>query len=205
MGLVRDGAMGLAMVPVRRVFAALPRILRDVAQSTGKDVRLETSGEDVELDKQVLDGVADALKHLIINAVDHGCELPAERVAAGKPAQAVVTVSARSVGGTVVLEVADDGAGVDEEAVREKACQLGLIPADSNLTGPALLNLLFTPAFSTTATVTETSGRGVGLDVVRDAVEELGGAVEVRSEPGLGTSFVLTLPITLGVLRCLIA
>ncbi|MCU1589059.1 MAG: Gliding motility regulatory protein [Frankiales bacterium] len=205
MALVRDGAMGLAMVPVRRVFAALPRILRDVAQATGKDVRLATSGEDVELDKQVLDGVADALKHLVINAVDHGCEDAVTRVAAGKPEQAVVTVSARSVGGTVVLEVSDDGAGVDEDAVREKACDLGLIPADSNLSGPALLNLLFTPAFSTSAIVTETSGRGVGLDVVRDAVEELGGAVEVRSEPGVGTSFVLTLPITLGVLRCLVA
>jgi chemotaxis protein histidine kinase CheA len=205
MALVRDGAMGLAMVPVRRVFAALPRILRDVAQATGKDVRLATSGEDVELDKQVLDGVADALKHLVINAVDHGCEDAVTRIAAGKPEQAVVTVSARSVGGTVVLEVSDDGAGVDEDAVRQKACELGLISADSNLSGPALLNLLFTPAFTTSDIITETSGRGVGLDVVRDAVEELGGAVEVRSEPGVGTSFVLTLPITLGVLRCLVA
>ena len=205
MALVRDGAMSLAMVPVRRVFAALPRILRDVAAATGKDVRLDTSGEDVELDKQVLDGVADALKHLVINAVDHGCEDSGTRVAAGKSPQAVVTVSARSVGGTVVIEVSDDGAGVDEDAVRRKAALLGLLPADSALTGPPLLNLLFTPAFSTSDTVTETSGRGVGLDVVRDAVEELGGAIEVRSETGVGTSFVLTLPIALGVLRCLVA
>jgi chemotaxis protein histidine kinase CheA len=205
MALVRDGAMGLAMVPVRRVFAALPRIVRDVAQATGKDVRLATSGEDVELDKQVLDGVADALKHLVINAVDHGCEAAADRAAVGKPAQAVVTVSARSVGGTVVIEVADDGAGVDEDAVREKAVRLGLLPADSPLVGSAVLSLLFMPAFSTSETVTETSGRGVGLDVVRTAVEELGGAVEVRSEQGAGTAFVLTLPVTLGVLRCLVA
>ena len=205
MALVRDGVMGLAMVPVRRVFAALPRILRDVAAATGKDVRLETSGEDVELDKQVLDGVADALKHLVINAVDHGCEDAGTRLAHGKPPQAVVTVSARSVGGTVVLEVSDDGAGVNEDAVRSKACLLGLLPADSTLTGPPLLNLLFTPALSTTSAVTETSGRGVGLDVVREAVEELGGSVEVRSELGAGTSFVLTLPIALGVLRCMVA
>ena len=205
MALVRDGAMGLAMVPVRRVFAALPRIVRDVAQATGKDVVLETSGEDVELDKQVLDGVADALKHLVINAVDHGCESPADRAAVGKPPRATVTVSARSVGGTVVIEVSDDGAGVDEDAVREKAIRLGLLPADSALTGSALLSTLFTPAFTTSLTVTETSGRGVGLDVVRDAVEELGGSVEVRSERGAGTSFVLTLPVTLGVLRCLVA
>ena len=205
MALVRDGAMGLAMVPVRRVFAALPRILRDVAAVAGKDVVLELNGEDVELDKQVLDGVSDALKHLVINAVDHGCEAPADRAAVGKTPRAVVTVSARSVGGTVVLEVTDDGAGVDEDAVRDKAIRLGLLPADSAVTGPVLLNLLFTPCFSTSDTVTETSGRGVGLDVVRDAVEELGGLVEVRSERGHGTSFVLTLPVTLGVLRCLIA
>jgi chemotaxis protein histidine kinase CheA len=205
MALVRDGAMGLAMVPVRRVFAALPRIVRDVAQATGKDVELVTSGEDVELDKQVLDGVADALKHLVINAVDHGCEAPADRDAVGKSTRAVVHVSARSVGGTVVIEVADDGAGVDEEAVREKAVRLGMIPADSPLVGSALLSLLFTPAFSTSDTVTETSGRGVGLDVVRNAVEELGGSVEVRSDRGHGTAFVLTLPVTLGVLRCLVA
>ena len=205
MALVRDGAMGLAMVPVRRVFAALPRIVRDVAQATGKHVELVTSGEDVELDKQVLDGVADSLKHLVINAVDHGCESPEDRRAAGKPELAVVTVAARSVGGTVVIEVSDDGAGVDEDAVRDKAIRLGMIPADSPLVGSALLALLFTPAFSTADTVTETSGRGVGLDVVRNAVEELGGSVEVRSERGTGTSFVLTLPVTLGVLRCLVA
>ncbi|MDP3714149.1 MAG: hybrid sensor histidine kinase/response regulator [Mycobacteriales bacterium] len=205
MALVRDGAMGLAMVPVRRVLAALPRIVRDVAVTTGKDVRLETHGEDVELDKQVLDGVADALKHLVINAVDHGCESPEVRRALGKPEQAVVTVSARSVGGTVVIEVSDDGAGVDEQAVRDKAVAVGLLPADSPLAGSQLLSLLFTPAFSTASAVTETSGRGVGLDVVRDAVEELGGSVEVRSERGSGTAFVLTLPVTLGVLRCLVA
>ena len=205
MALVRDGAMGLAMVPVRRAFAALPRIVRDVARTTGAVVRLETSGEEVELDKQVLDGVADALKHLVVNAVDHGCETPAARTAAGKPAEAVVRVTARGVAGTVVLEVSDDGAGVDEPRVRAKAVELGLLPADSTLSGPPLLEMLFLPALSTAATVTETSGRGVGLDVVRDAVEALGGTVEVRSEQGVGTSFVLVLPVTLGVLRCLLA
>ncbi len=205
MALVRDGAMGLAMVPVRRAFATLPRIVRDVAQTTGKTVRLEMSGEDVEIDKQVLDGVADALKHLIVNAVDHGCEDPAARVARGKPPEAVVRVSARGVAGTVVLEVADDGAGVDEERVRDKAIQIGLLPADTTLAGSALLELLFAPAFSTASVVTQTSGRGVGLDVVRNAVEELGGSVEVRSDPDVGTSFLLTLPVTLGVLRCLLA
>jgi chemotaxis protein histidine kinase CheA len=202
---VRDGTMGLAMVPVRRVLAAFPRLVRDVASATGKEVRFVSEGAEVELDKQVLDGVADALKHLVINAVDHGCESPADRVAAGKPAEATVTVSARSAGGTVVLEVNDDGRGIDSDAVRRVAIERGLIPEDSTLTGPALLSLLFAPAMSTTTTVTETSGRGVGLDVVHTAVEDLGGAIEVRTEPGLGTTFLLTLPLTLGVLRCLVA
>jgi chemotaxis protein histidine kinase CheA len=202
---VRDGAMGLAMVPVRRVAAGLPRVVRDVAAASRKDVRLVVVGEDVELDKQVLDGVSDALKHLVVNAVDHGCEQTVDRIAAGKPAQATVTVSARAAGGTVVIDVADDGAGVDEDAVRTTAIARGVLPADSRLSGTALLELLFTPAFSTTSTVTETSGRGVGLDVVRNAVEALGGAVELRTEPGAGTTFTLTLPVSLGVLHCLIA
>jgi chemotaxis protein histidine kinase CheA len=202
---VRDGAMGLAMVPVRRVVAGLPRVVRDVAATTGKDVRLVLVGQDVELDKQVLDGVSDALKHLVVNAVDHGCETPAERVAAGKPAQATVTVAARASGGTVVLEVSDDGAGIDECALRAAAVARGLLSADSTATGHALLHLLFLPAFTTTDEVTEVSGRGVGLDVVHAAVEALGGSVDLRTTPGAGTTFTLTLPVTLGVLRCLIA
>jgi chemotaxis protein histidine kinase CheA len=202
---VRDGAMGLAMVPVRRVAAALPRVVRDIAAATGKDVRLVVEGEDVELDKQVLDGVSDALKHLVVNAVDHGCEAPADRLAAGKPAQATVTVSARAAGGTVVLEVSDDGAGIDEDALRATAIARGVLPADSTASGHALTEVLFLPSFSTADQVTETSGRGVGLDVVRDAVESLGGAVDLHTETGRGTTFTLTLPVTLGVLRCLIA
>jgi chemotaxis protein histidine kinase CheA len=202
---VRDDSMGLAMVPVRRVFAGLPRIIHDVAATTGKDVRLQLVGEDVELDKQVLDGVADALKHLVTNAVDHGCQTPDERRAQGKKGPAQVKVAARSSGGTVVLEVTDDGNGIDEDRVRAKAVEIGLLPADSAVTGPALWQLLFVPAFSTAGAVTETSGRGVGLDVVQSAAEELGGGVEILSVPGRGTTFRLTLPVTLGVLRCLVA
>src|SRR5947209_1788407 len=201
---VRDGAMSLAMVPIRRVVAGLPRVVRDIAAETGKQAQLVLVGEDVELDKKVLDGVSDALKHLVVNAVDHGCESPEHRLAAGKPAQATVTVAARAAGGTVVIEVSDDGAGIDEEALRTQALARGLI-ADATLTGPALWQVLFLPAFSTAAEVTETSGRGVGLDVVRTAVESLGGTGDLRSTPGEGTTFVLTLPVTLGVLRCLLA
>jgi chemotaxis protein histidine kinase CheA/CheY-like chemotaxis protein len=202
---VRDGAMGLAMVPVRRVVAGLPRVVRDVAAAAGKDVRLALLGEDVELDKQVLDGVSDALKHLVVNAVDHGCEQMVDRIAAGKPAQSTVTVSARAAGGTVVIDVADDGAGVDEDAVRAAAIARGVLSSDTTLSGSALLDVLFTPAFSTLSRVTQSSGRGVGLDVVRASVEGLGGTVELRTQPGHGTTFTLTVPVTLGVLHCLIA
>jgi chemotaxis protein histidine kinase CheA len=202
---VRDRAMGLAMVPIRRVAAGLPRVVRDVATASGKDVRLVLEGQDVELDKHVLDGVSDALKHLVVNAVDHGCEPPAKRAAAGKPVQATVTVAARASGGTVVIEVSDDGAGIDEEALRAAAIERGALPPDTTVTGSALLSVLFTPAFSTADHVTETSGRGIGLDVVRTAVESLGGTVELRTSVGLGSTFALTLPVTLGVLRCLMA
>jgi len=203
--LVRDSAMGLAMVPLRRVLGALPVLVREVSAASGKDVRLETAGEDVELDKQVLDSLGGVIEHLVTNAIDHGCEAREVRLAAGKAAQAVVSVTARSASGTVVVEVADDGRGVDEAAVIAAAIARGAIPADAQPSGAAVHELMFLPALSTAGAVTETSGRGVGLDVVRSAVENLGGTVEVRSEPGGGTTFVLTLPVTLGVLRCLVA
>jgi len=202
---VRDGAMGLAMVPVRRVVAGFPALVREVATVTGKDVALVIEGADVELDVRVLDGVADALRHLVTNAVDHGCEPPEERMAAGKPRRATVTVAARQAGSTVVIEVADDGWGIDDDALRSAAVRQGLVGADSaSLSGALLHRVLFAPGFSTRTDVTETSGRGVGLDVVRTAVEGLGGSVDVESRPGAGTRFGLTLPVTLGVVRCLV-
>ncbi|MDQ1642141.1 MAG: two-component system, chemotaxis family, sensor histidine kinase and response regulator WspE [Actinomycetota bacterium] len=207
LGSVRDGAMGLAMVPVRRVAAGFPQLVRELAGAgdTPKDVRLVLSGADVELDTRVLDTVADSLRHLVINAVDHGCETPAERTAVGKPPQATLTVSARAAGSTVVIEVGDDGRGVDEDDLRSAAISRGLLLSDSTLSGPPLLQMMFAPGFSTRAEITQTSGRGVGLDVVRTVVGDLSGTIEVRSERGVGTSFVITLPVTLGVLRCLIA
>ncbi len=202
---VREGAMGLAMVPVRRVVASFSGLVREVATVTGKDVQLVLEGEDVVLDTRVLDGVADALKHLVTNAVDHGCETAAVRTAAGKPAQATVKVSARAAGSTVFIEVSDDGVGIDEDEIRAAGVAQGLLTEDSALAGQALLALMFVPGFTTRAEVTETSGRGVGLDVVRSAVEELGGAIEIFTERGAGTRFVMALPVTLGVMRCLVA
>ena len=201
---VREGAMGLAMVPVRRVVAGFPALVREVATATGKEVELVTDGADVELDVRVLDGVADALRHLVTNAVDHGCEAPDARVAAGKRRRATVTVTARQAGSTVVVEVSDDGAGIDDDGLRAAAVERGVLPAESQVSGPALHRVLFEPGFSTRTHVTATSGRGVGLDVVRTSVEGLGGSVEVDNRPGAGTRFVLTLPVTLGVARCLL-
>ena len=202
---VREGAMGLAMVPVRKVVTHFRQLAREVARETGKEVNLRLVGEDVELDARVLDAVADALSHLVTNAIDHGCETPQERLAAGKSPQATVTVSARAAGSTVVIEVADDGYGIDEEDVRTSAVERGLLAPEAVVTGQPLLALLFHPGFSTRDEVTSTSGRGVGLDVVRTAAEDLGGTVEIDTEPGRGTTFVMTLPVTLGVMRCLVA
>jgi chemotaxis protein histidine kinase CheA len=202
---VRQGALGLAMVPLRRVVAAFPQLVREVAAATGKDVELVLEGEDVELDARVLDGVAEALGHLVTNAVDHGCGSPEERRLAGKSSRATVRVSAAAAGSSVIIEVADDGPGIDENTLRTVAIRRGLLAEDTVLTGQPLLALLFEPGFSTREVVTETSGRGVGLDVVRRAAEDLGGTTEVFSEPEVGTRFVLTLPVTLGVLRCLVA
>ena len=205
LALVREGAMGLAMVPVRRVAAAFPQLVREIAGATGKDVAFAVDGDDVELDARVLDGVAEALRHLVANAVDHGCEPPEARRAVGKAGQAQVRLSARASGAVVVIEVSDDGEGIDEAVVRAAAIARGLLPADSTLGGQPLLQLLFAPGFTTRDEVTATSGRGVGLDVVRTAVEDLGGSVAIHTTLGEGTAFVMTLPVTLGVMRCLVA
>jgi len=205
LGQVREGSMGLAMVPLRRVTQSFTAMVHRDAAAAGKDVTLVVDGADVELDVRVLEGVADALRHLVANAVAHGCEPTAVRTAAGKSARGTVTVRARTAGSSVVIEVSDDGAGVDEEAVRAAAVTAGLIAPGTEVSGPALHALLFHPGLSTAAQVDETAGRGVGLDAVRDAVDGLGGALEVRSVAGVGTTVAVTLPVTLGVLRCLVA
>ena len=213
---LRGEAMSLAMVPLARLVAGFPRLVRDLAGRTGKQVHLELEGEDVELDKRVLDTIGEALGHLVTNAVDHGCEPPEQRVAAGKPEAATVCVRARAAGASVIIEVADDGAGIDRMAVHRAAVAAGLVapdapsPADlerregAAFDASAGLDHIFAPALSTRSTVSESSGRGVGLDVVRATVEGLGGQIAVTSTPGAGTRFVLTLPVSLGILRCLL-
>jgi chemotaxis protein histidine kinase CheA/CheY-like chemotaxis protein len=201
---IRDHAAGLAMVPVGQLTARFPRLVRDIAGRTGKRVRLVVEGADVELDKQVLDAVSDALGHLVVNAVDHGCDAPKDRLLAGKDEQATVHVRVRGAGGSVTVEVLDDGAGIDEQAVRAAAHRAGVAVPDGPLTAHALLSVLCTPALSTREEVTETSGRGVGMDAVRSAVEAVGGSLAVTTSLGQGTAFSVTVPVTLGVLHCLL-
>ncbi|HEX4432340.1 MAG TPA: response regulator [Frankiaceae bacterium] len=213
---LRGEAMSLAMVPLARLVAGFPRLVRDLAGRTGKQVHLELEGEDVELDKRVLDTIGEALGHLVTNAVDHGCESPEQRVAAGKPEAATVWVRARAAGASVIIEVADDGGGIDRAAVHRAAVAAGLVAADApspadaerregaSFDAASGLDHIFAPALSTRSTVSESSGRGVGLDVVRATVEGLGGQIAVTSTPGSGTRFILTLPVSLGILRCLL-
>jgi two-component system chemotaxis sensor kinase CheA len=166
----------------------------------GKDVRLHTSGEATEVDKTVIERLADPLTHMIRNAVDHGLETKEDRVAAGKQEQGSVNLSAAHRSGRVVIEVSDDGAGINRPKVLQLAIDKGLIPADSQLTDSEIDNLLFMPGFSTANVVSDLSGRGVGMDVVRTAIQALGGRITTTSEPGKGTTFSISLPLTLAVL-----
>ena len=199
---LHDGVRKLRMVPVGVALAGLPRLVRDTATACGKQARLELVGESTEVDRSVLEGVAGALTHLVRNAVDHGIEDAAGRLAAGKPAVGTVSVRAREERNTLVLEVADDGAGIDIDGVRRRGVELGLVSAEE--AAAAGLDLVFRPGFSTAGRITEVSGRGVGLDAVTAAVEALQGSVTLATEQGAGTTFTVTLPLTLATTRCLV-
>jgi two-component system chemotaxis sensor kinase CheA len=178
----------------------MPRLAREVAAMTGKQVRLVTEGEGTEVDKTVIERLADPLTHMIRNAIDHGLETPAARVAAGKPAEGVVRLSAGHRSGRIVIEIADDGAGINRSKVREIAVERGLIAADAALSDDETDNLIFLPGFSTATEVSDISGRGVGMDVVKRSIQSLGGRIAISSRPGRGSTFVMSLPLTLAVL-----
>jgi two-component system chemotaxis sensor kinase CheA len=197
---IQDSVMAIRAQPVKSVFQRMPRLAREVAAMTGKQVRLVTEGEGTEVDKTVIERLADPLTHMIRNAIDHGLESPERRVAAGKPAEGAVHLSARHRSGRIVIEIADDGAGINRAKVREIAVSKGLIDAEAALTDDETDNLIFLPGFSTAATVSDISGRGVGLDVVRRSVQALGGRIAIASRPGQGSTFSLSLPLTLAVL-----
>lgn len=197
---IQDSVMAIRAQPVRPIFQRMSRVVREVADMTGKSVRLVTEGENCEVDKTVIERLADPLTHMIRNAIDHGLEKPEDRVKAGKPEQGVVKMVAAHRSGRVVIEVSDDGAGINRAKVREIAVNKGIIETDAQLTDSEIDDLIFAPGFSTAATISDVSGRGVGMDVVRRSIQALGGRITISSRPGNGTTFSLSLPLTLAVL-----
>jgi two-component system chemotaxis sensor kinase CheA len=203
---LQNSVMKTRMQPIGRLFQKYPRIARDLARQLGKDVELVLAGEDTEVDKTMIEDLADPLIHLIRNAVDHGVEALPERLAAGKPAKSVVRLEARQEGDHIVLIVADDGRGMSGEQIRAKAVEKGLITEEeaNALDERQSLNLIFLPAFSTKTQISDVSGRGVGMDVVMTNIQKLNGSVEIRSEPGKGSVFLISLPLTLAILPVLL-
>ena len=198
---IQETVMSIRAQPLKSVFQRMERITREAAEATGKKVRLQMAGEMTEVDKTVVERLVDPLTHMIRNSVDHGIEATARRQAAHKPEEGVITLSAAHRSGRVLIEVTDDGGGIDRARVRDIAEARGLVPQGAPLTPAEIDNLLFLPGFSSKAEVSALSGRGVGLDVVRREIQALGGRVSIQSTPGEGTSFTIALPLTLAVLE----
>jgi len=197
---LRENSMRIRMLPIRATFEKFRRLVHDLARDLGKDVELTIEGADTELDKTVIEQLGDPLMHLIRNSMDHGIEPPDERTGHGKPATAKIHLEARHAGASVLISVSDDGRGIDAEAVRTRAVERGLVAADAALSEAEIHALIFRPGFSTAQQVTDVSGRGVGMDVVRQRVDGLRGTIEVNSKRGAGTSVVLRLPLTLAII-----
>jgi len=193
------------MTPVGEVFDRFPRLVRDLSRDLGKRIRFDMEGEEIELDRSILDEIGEPLVHLIRNAADHGIESPADRIAAGKPAEGRILLSATRERNTVALRVVDDGRGIDRGAILAKAQREGAAPTTDDLTDDLLVRVLARPGFSTAQTVSGVSGRGVGVDVAMTRVRALGGTLEVRSELGRGTTFLIRVPLTLAIVRALLA
>jgi two-component system chemotaxis sensor kinase CheA len=197
---IQDSVMAIRAQPVRPIFQRMSRVVREVADMTSKSARLVTEGENCEVDKTVIERLADPLTHMIRNAIDHGLEKPEDRIAAGKPEQGTVRMVAAHRSGRVVIEVSDDGAGINRAKVRQIAVDRGIVAADAQLSDAEIDDLIFAPGFSTAAAISDVSGRGVGMDVVRRSIQALGGRITIASRPGQGTTFTLSLPLTLAVL-----
>ena len=197
---LQESVMSIRAQPVKSVFSRMSRVVRDLCRDTGKEIRLETVGEETEVDKTVIEHLTDPLTHMIRNSADHGIESPDDREAAGKTRQGTIRLAARHRSGRVVIEIADDGAGINRERVLSKAIEKGLVADGNALSDEEIDNLIFAPGFSTAETVSNLSGRGVGMDVVRRNIQDLGGRVNVQSEPGKGSTVTMTLPLTLAVM-----
>jgi len=210
LGLVSDGihqsVMDTRMLPIGPLFARFHRVIRDITRANGKEIRLVVSGEKTELDKRMIDELSDPMIHIIRNAADHGIESPEDRAAAGKPRQGTISLDACHRGSNIVIRVSDDGRGLDPDRIRAKAVQRGLVSeADAErMTRQQLHQLIWMPGFSTAEKLTEVSGRGVGMDIVRSKIEALSGTVEIESEPGQGTTMIVKLPLTLAILPSLL-
>jgi two-component system, chemotaxis family, sensor kinase CheA len=196
---LQESVMRVRMLPISFVFSRFPRMVRDLSQRLGKQVELKLTGDQTELDKTVLEKIGDPLVHLVRNSIDHGIELPQARVAAGKPSAGVISLEAYHKGGNIVVEVCDDGGGLQRERILAKARERNLVGATEVLTDEQICHLIFMPGFSTADQATDISGRGVGMDVVRRNIKELGGSIEVSSTDGRGSRFVITLPLTLAI------
>ncbi len=196
---LQESVMRVRMLPIRFAFSRFPRLVHDLSARLNKQIELKMTGEQTELDKKVLEKIGDPLVHLVRNSIDHGIELPETRMAAGKSAVGTLFLNAYQSGGSIVIEVGDDGAGLNLEKILSKARAKGLVGQNDALSDEAVANLIFQPGFSTTEVTTDLSGRGVGMDVVRRNIEELGGTVELRTEAGKGSSVVISLPLTLAI------
>ncbi|MBI5767720.1 MAG: chemotaxis protein CheW [Verrucomicrobia bacterium] len=203
---LQEGIMKTRMQPIGTIWSKFPRIVRDIAHDLGKQVRLETVGADTELDRTIIESIRDPLTHIIRNSIDHGIESPAGRAAAGKPAEGLILMRAHHEGGQVNIEIVDDGGGINLARVRQKAAEKGLLAPDAaaRLTDREVLNLIFHPGFSTAEKVTNVSGRGVGMDVVKTNIEKIGGSVDVQSSAGAGTTLKIKIPLTLAIVPALI-
>ncbi len=201
---LRDIVLNIRMMPIGTTFSRFKRLVRDLSGELDKQIELVTEGAETELDKTVIDRLADPLVHLIRNSIDHGIEHPDERAAAGKPARGTITLTAAHKGASVVISIIDDGKGLNKEAILKKAKEKGLVAADADLSDKEIFNLIFLPGFSTAAKVTDVSGRGVGMDVVKREIDSLRGSIEIHSETGKGTRIDLSLPLTLAIIEGLL-
>lgn len=201
---IQDLSMTLRMVPVKPIFQKMARVVRDLSSQQGKRIEFSTEGEAIEIDKTILERMTDPITHIVRNSVDHGIESPEQRVASGKPAQARVQMTAFQQDDHLILTIEDDGKGLDSDKIRKKALEKGLITEDANLTESQVHELIFLPGFSTNDQITEISGRGVGMDVVRRSVQEIKGSIQLKTEPGKGTQFRIALPLSLSIIPGLV-
>lgn len=201
---LQEICMAMRMVPLKATFQKMARLVRDLTRRSGKKIRFETAGEETEIDRTLVEVVSEFLVHMVRNSADHGVEPPAARENAGKEPEGVIRLSASHGGGNVIFEIADDGKGLDRDRILRKALERGLVAPDRTLTDAQIHNLIFEPGFSTAETVTDVSGRGVGMDVVRQGIEALKGSIEIFSEPGEGSRFVMRVPLTMAITDAMI-